>query len=849
MHHDHPIDALPDISPTKSKKRQAAKSVSGRAYSIGAVWEFRDEGDLEYQGQQDKFQPKRRKSAPAKRTKSAKSPHQLLPQIPEPVEGSLTVPQNNDQDQEASQLTTPPDSAKRLKNKPGPKSKKPQLPHFKSLTVTKPVTNQEKNFEDEPVPSHKIKSQLGWTTTQDAVKLTKTTLDKLASFKFKAPIEAQSAPAATRYAITHTSVGTQQLEDKDEGVAPPSSDYCQLPSSDSLFQEACWNVETSDPFSNEPATAASQIIDCPVGQIQEMTTNSPPQRMEYPPGVTSRAGDSTILHADNVLGDVEDHRPPIKRTPSPRDASHYDGPTSSEARMLDGLLDDLQFLQTEQQLTNDESRENTLRPDGKSVEDPTVRHTLSDTVALEVDGTGTNTEKERQGMLEDPDPSIRPQVARKYQRRHSEMQIDQSKDEEIEIISHGASQDFELDEYDEGLNDADLFEIGSDHFVPETQSPRRLTPQENVEPIEGFSGPAQAAHQAGNNHPKRWTPKAIQANPGIVNSQTSPLLNSAKDDDFPMDYADEEMMLEAADQIMGIVETFEPPESLQHDFQDSVDGEFFDRSLQFSPPKPQTSSASSSKVRNSPSTDKSSNPLSPRLEPLASEEEDWSFIRRENADADVPPEVEEDYRCFVVPPVPPVAKISDYFKPQATQQTTKSTSKFLDDSHEYQPLKAFVRPDFPSLTPDRCQIVGVSTQSFLRVCFRIGEMFKEGGRRNALGQDAVIELFAKVIFSTRQAGTSKQTFQFGDLFFEKGPIASGVLMNYKTTGLAESESKVFIGKPGMMARCLGRLKRDKQTASGWLLHVITVRETDWEEIRWTKRIVSAGLVKSEVMGR
>jgi hypothetical protein len=123
-------------------------------------------------------------------------------------------------------------------------------------------------------------------------------------------------------------------------------------------------------------------------------------------------------------------------------------------------------------------------------------------------------------------------------------------------------------------------------------------------------------------------------------------------------------------------------------------------------------------------------------------------------------------------------------------------------------------------------------------------MIKEGGRRNALGQDAIIELFAKVVFSTREA--PKQRFQFKDIFSDKPPIGDGVLMNYKTTGLAESESKVFIGKhQGKLARCLGRLKRDKKTASGWMLHILTIRETDWEEIRWTKRIVSAGLVKSE----
>jgi len=172
----------------------------------------------------------------------------------------------------------------------------------------------------------------------------------------------------------------------------------------------------------------------------------------------------------------------------------------------------------------------------------------------------------------------------------------------------------------------------------------------------------------------------------------------------------------------------------------------------------------------------------------------------------------------------------------------------LDDRHEYEPLKPFARPDFPALIRNRCPVIGLSAQSFLRTCFRIGEMFKEGARCHSFGQIAVIELFARVTFSAREAGATKQHFQFADLWHDRPPFPNGVLINYKTTGLAESESKEFIGAEGRIARCLGRLKRDTKNATGWLLHIITIREADWEEVRWTKRIVSAGLVKSEAVG-
>jgi len=125
-------------------------------------------------------------------------------------------------------------------------------------------------------------------------------------------------------------------------------------------------------------------------------------------------------------------------------------------------------------------------------------------------------------------------------------------------------------------------------------------------------------------------------------------------------------------------------------------------------------------------------------------------------------------------------------------------------------------------------------------------MLKEGGRNDAQHQGAVIEFFARVTFSSREAGTTKQHFQFADLWHDRPPFPNGVLFNYKTTRLADNESKVFVGAvENTMTRCIGRLKRDPKQENGWLLHIINIRPTDWEEIKWTKRIVSASRVKSE----
>ena len=110
-------------------------------------------------------------------------------------------------------------------------------------------------------------------------------------------------------------------------------------------------------------------------------------------------------------------------------------------------------------------------------------------------------------------------------------------------------------------------------------------------------------------------------------------------------------------------------------------------------------------------------------------------------------------------------------------------------------------------------------------------------RCSSLAQDVITELFARVIFSFRETNSTKQHFKFADLWHDRPPYPNGVLANYKTSGLAESESKVFLAENGKMARCVGRFKRDLKTCT-WVLLIINIRETDWEEISWTKEIVS-----------
>jgi hypothetical protein len=167
------------------------------------------------------------------------------------------------------------------------------------------------------------------------------------------------------------------------------------------------------------------------------------------------------------------------------------------------------------------------------------------------------------------------------------------------------------------------------------------------------------------------------------------------------------------------------------------------------------------------------------------------------------------------------------------------------ESDEYAPLKPFARPGFPSKVSDRSPISGVSSNIVLRTCFRIGEALREGALCERLGQDAVIELFARVTLSSKDATSFKLHFHFADLFHGRPPFIHGTLENAKISGLQETESRILLDVDSHvpMVRCLGRLKRVIAGPPGWMLHIINIRATDWEEVRWTRKVAGAGMMK------
>lgn len=153
----------------------------------------------------------------------------------------------------------------------------------------------------------------------------------------------------------------------------------------------------------------------------------------------------------------------------------------------------------------------------------------------------------------------------------------------------------------------------------------------------------------------------------------------------------------------------------------------------------------------------------------------------------------------------------------------------------------FVRRSFPKPILERSPILGLTNTTVLRTCFRIGEAINAATQGSRSKIDAIIELYARIISSSRDANSGfKQTFQFADLFTDKPPYLSGTSMIWKGVGLWDQDSGVFLGEAGRgkMCRVIGRIKKgDGQVGSRCEMTVLSIWEVDWEDVGVAKGVV------------
>ncbi|KAL8968997.1 MAG: hypothetical protein Q9183_002204 [Haloplaca sp. 2 TL-2023] len=144
----------------------------------------------------------------------------------------------------------------------------------------------------------------------------------------------------------------------------------------------------------------------------------------------------------------------------------------------------------------------------------------------------------------------------------------------------------------------------------------------------------------------------------------------------------------------------------------------------------------------------------------------------------------------------------------------------------------FVRPPFPSSVRDRSTVLGLTSNTRLRTCFRIGEALNAASTALRSNQDVVIEVYVRVLHSERPAGSVKQQFRFSDIFVpDKPPYLKGSYGLWKGNRLWDEDSRGFLGdqaKP-KMARVVGRMVRDDQ-GNGMEMRVLSIWEADWEDV-------------------
>ena len=134
----------------------------------------------------------------------------------------------------------------------------------------------------------------------------------------------------------------------------------------------------------------------------------------------------------------------------------------------------------------------------------------------------------------------------------------------------------------------------------------------------------------------------------------------------------------------------------------------------------------------------------------------------------------------------------------------------------------FVRPAFPIKAVDNSLIPGLSNQTVLRTCFRIGQAFNGASRSSA---DVVIELYARVCESERKGG--RQKFWFADLFTDKPPWLVGWRENWVQFDLWNEDGQSFLGSAGkgLMCRVIGRMRKD--THREYELDISSIWPSNW----------------------
>ena len=323
--------------------------------------------------------------------------------------------------------------------------------------------------------------------------------------------------------------------------------------------------------------------------------------------------------------------------------------------------------------------------------------------------------------------------------------------------------------------------------------------------------------------------------PETVILETSDDTHDADSDGYPLDegIADDDL-----DQLLSpnpeyVRENHIPPSSVQGWDHGSQSAAEYDPTLKFTPPSPREEvNNDTNAVDYTPGTLQ----INDTSEDLLDEDVDWNVVL---ADTNIPQGT---------PPSPITSLPGTEIPRCATQET--DTQRFVDCSHNSEDnslLTAFTRPPFPYKVRDRPSIPGLSSDTILRTCFRTGAMISQTACHFNHQQSVIFELYARVTYSSREALSRKQHFQFVDLFKDQQPYPAATLTNWRADSQIDIDGARFLDTRGgpRLCWCMCRPVRDTKAAIGWTYTVLKIREIGWEEIRWAKRIICGDSDSSE----
>ncbi|KAK0385325.1 hypothetical protein NLU13_7801 [Sarocladium strictum] len=116
--------------------------------------------------------------------------------------------------------------------------------------------------------------------------------------------------------------------------------------------------------------------------------------------------------------------------------------------------------------------------------------------------------------------------------------------------------------------------------------------------------------------------------------------------------------------------------------------------------------------------------------------------------------------------------------------------------------------------------------------FRISDMLKTKSEMFKNQPKAIFELFARLVFTSRDRDHTQQYFQLRDLFANNPPYLSGTLAT-QGIGIAIDAAACELILPkyrNAKCYCRCRMVPDETAVGNWTLEALEIRATDWKKI-------------------